>query len=132
MLHSLAAVLGGEPYPKWNFDELWRNILLYDEHTWGAAGSISAPTAEQTVKQWEVKGSFARQADAASRQLLEAGMVKLAAMAPAADLVVFNPAVLVAHGFGHDRPGGRRAGREDQAQASLPGPARRRQLLCRH
>jgi len=91
MLHSLAAVVGGEPYPKWDFDELWRNILLYDEHTWGAAGSISAPTSEQTVKQWEVKGSFARQADAASRQLLEAGMVKLARMAPATDLVVFNP-----------------------------------------
>ena len=91
MLHSLAALLGRGPYPKWNFDELWRNILLYDEHTWGAAGSISAPTAEQTVKQWEVKGSFARQADAASRQLLQDGMVKLAALAPAADLVVFNP-----------------------------------------
>ncbi len=91
MLHSLAAVLGGEPYPKWKFDELWRNILLYDEHTWGAADSISAPTSEQTVKQWEVKSSFAREADAASRQLLQDGMVKLATMAPAADLVVFNP-----------------------------------------
>jgi alpha-mannosidase len=91
MLHSLTSLLGGEPYPKRNFDELWRNILLYDEHTWGAAGSVSAPTAEQTVKQWEVKGSFARQADAASRQLLEAGMAKLATMAPASDLVVFNP-----------------------------------------
>jgi hypothetical protein len=91
MLHSLAAVLRGAPYPKWAFDELWRNILLYDEHTWGAAGSISAPTAEQTVKQWAVKGSFARQADAASGQLLESGMVKLAELVPAADLVVFNP-----------------------------------------
>ena len=91
MLHSLAAIVGGEPYPKWDFDELWRNILLYDEHTWGAAGSISAPKSEQTVKQWEVKRSFARQADVASRQLLTAGMAKLAAMAPPADLVVFNP-----------------------------------------
>ncbi|MGO8931242.1 MAG: polysaccharide lyase family protein [Limisphaerales bacterium] len=91
MLHSLAAVLRGEPYPKWNFDELWRNILLYNEHTWGAAGSISAPESEQTVKQWEVKGSYARQADAASRELLERGMVKLAGLVPATDLVVFNP-----------------------------------------
>jgi alpha-mannosidase len=91
MLHSLAAVLRGEPYPKWDFDELWRNVLLYNEHTWGAAGSISAPESEQTVKQWEVKGSFARQADAASRELLESGMVKLAGLVPAADLVVFNP-----------------------------------------
>jgi hypothetical protein len=91
MLHSLAAVLGKEPYPKWEFDELWRDILLYDEHTWGAAGSVSAPTAEQTVKQWEVKGSFARQAEAASCRLLEQGMVRLATLAPAADLIVFNP-----------------------------------------
>jgi hypothetical protein len=91
MLHSLAAVLGKQPYPKWEFDKLWRNILLYDEHTWGAAGSISAPASEQTVKQWEVKSSFAHQANAASRQLLDAGMVKLATLAPAADLVVFNP-----------------------------------------
>ncbi|MGD0259334.1 MAG: polysaccharide lyase family protein [Verrucomicrobiota bacterium] len=91
MLHSLAAVLAGAPYPKSDFDELWRNILLYDEHTWGAAGSISEPKAEQTVKQWEVKSSFARQADATSGQLLESGMAKLAGLIPAADLVVFNP-----------------------------------------
>ncbi len=91
MLHSLAAVLRGEPYPKWDFDELWRNILLYDEHTWDAASSISAPTSEQTVKQWDVKSSFARQADAASRRLLESGMVRLAAAVPATDLLAFNP-----------------------------------------
>ena len=90
MLHSLAAVLGGAAYPKAGFDDLWRNILLYDEHTWGAWCSISEPTNEQTVKQWEVKGSFARNADAASRELLSAGMTKLAVMTPAADVVVFN------------------------------------------
>ncbi|MGA2749639.1 MAG: hypothetical protein ABSG59_12765 [Verrucomicrobiota bacterium] len=59
MLHSLSAVLAGADYPKTNFDHVWHNILLYDEHTWGAAGSISSPIAEQTVKQWEVKSSFA-------------------------------------------------------------------------
>ena len=59
MLHSLAAVLAARSLiPKLDFDELWRNILLYDEHTWGAAGSISAPKSEQTVKQWEVKSSL--------------------------------------------------------------------------
>src|ERR1019366_4332282 len=59
--------------------------------TWGAAGSLSAPTAEEAVKQWGVPGSFAREADAASGHLLESGMVKLAGRVPAADLVVFNP-----------------------------------------
>ena len=91
MLHSLGAVLGGKEYPKAAFGDLWRNILLYDEHTWGAWCSISEPKSEQTVKQWEVKGGFARKADEESRELLDAGMGKLAAMTPAADLVVFNP-----------------------------------------
>ncbi|MGA2864760.1 MAG: polysaccharide lyase family protein [Verrucomicrobiota bacterium] len=91
MLHSLAAVLGGANYPKSEFDELWRNVLLYDEHTWGAWCSLSEPHSEQTRSQWEVKSSFARKADAASRQLLAEGMTRLAALAPAADLVVFNP-----------------------------------------
>ncbi len=90
-LHSLAAVLGGVPYPKAGFDELWRNILLYDEHTWGAWCSISDPKSEQTVKQWEIKRSFARQADEASRRLLDAGMNKLAGLTAAEELVVFNP-----------------------------------------
>ncbi len=106
MLHSLAAVLGGEPYPKWNFDELWRNILLYDEHTWGAAGSISAPTIR--ADRQAVGGERLLRAPGGcglAASCSTAGMAKLAAMAPAADLVVFNPLVLVAHGFGHDRPG---------------------------
>ncbi len=91
MLHSLSSVLAGGEYPKSGFDDLWRNILLYDEHTWGAYCSISDPKAEQTVKQWEVKGSFARKADELSRQLLHEGMAKLAAITPTADVVVFNP-----------------------------------------
>ena len=90
MVHSLASMVGGAAYPKADFDKVWDNVLLYNEHTWGAAGSINTPTAEQTVKQWEVKGSFARDADAESRRLLDSGMANLAAMVPPADLVVFN------------------------------------------
>lgn len=90
MLHSLASVMAGDAYPKTNFDEVWHDALLYNEHTWGAAGSISSPDSEQTVKQWEVKSSFAHEADAESRKLLASGMSKLASMVPAANLVVFN------------------------------------------
>ena len=91
MLHSLAAVLGAADYPKADFEELWRNVLLYEEHTWGAWCSVSQPQSEQTVMQWGVKSSFARKADADSRRLLVSGMTSLAALAPAADLLVFNP-----------------------------------------
>ena len=90
MLHSLASIMTGAAYPQTNFDDLWHNILLYNEHTWGAAGSIHSPHAEQTVKQWEVKASYAHLSDAQSRDLLDSGMRALASMVPASDLVVFN------------------------------------------
>lgn len=90
MLHSLTSVLGGADYPKAELDELWRNILLYDEHTWGARDSITRPKGEQAVKQWAFKRSFAVRADEDSGRLLRAGMDKLANLAPSADLLVFN------------------------------------------
>src|SRR6185437_1653894 len=73
MLHSLAAVIAGDPYPKTNFDRVWHNVLLYNEHTWGAGGSVSSPDSEQTVKQWAVKSSFAHAANVQTRELLAAG-----------------------------------------------------------
>ncbi len=91
ILHSLSSIMTGADYPRTNFDELWQNILLYNEHTWGAAGSIHSPHADQTVKQWQVKAQYAYDADAESSNLLDSGMSQLAAMVPASDLVVFNP-----------------------------------------
>ncbi|MDE3066215.1 MAG: hypothetical protein KGJ60_01550 [Verrucomicrobiota bacterium] len=91
MLHSLAGILAGAAYPKTNFDQLWHNILLYNEHTWGAWESTSHPDSEQTVKQWAVKRGYALDADAESHALQASAMAELATMAPAADWVVFNP-----------------------------------------
>jgi alpha-mannosidase len=91
MLHSLATIITGATYPKTNLDAVWHNILLYDEHTWGAAGSIYQPDDEQTTHQWAIKSAFAREGDTESRALLASGMAELAAMVPATDLVVFNP-----------------------------------------
>ena len=52
------------------FNEAWRNVLLYSEHTWGAAGSVSAPEAPMTMKQWDVKRQFAVEAEEQSKGLL--------------------------------------------------------------
>ena len=93
MLHSLAGILGKAAYPKDKFDEVWHDILLYNEHTWGASASVRQPEAEQTVKQWQVKAAFAMMPMPRSRRspcLLECRSL-LAAIAPPADLVVFNP-----------------------------------------
>jgi alpha-mannosidase len=91
MLHSLASIMTGADYPETNFDGLWENILLFNEHTWGAAGSIGDPYGDETVGQWKVKAEYAVDADAQSRELLNSGMGELAGMVPASDLVVFNP-----------------------------------------
>ena len=48
----------------------WRDVLLWDEHTWGADRSISEPDAPDVVAQWEGKQRFALAADSASRALL--------------------------------------------------------------
>lgn len=50
----------------------WRSALYYDEHTWGAAGSIADPKGEQTVAQWATKAAFATDAASIARRLTEA------------------------------------------------------------
>ena len=40
---TLFAMLPPKTYPAEDFYEAWRNVILYDEHTWGAHNSISQP-----------------------------------------------------------------------------------------
>ncbi len=57
-------------YPLAEFTDAWRNVLLYSEHTWGAWCSISQPERKETIEQWDIKKSYADQAEAQSRALL--------------------------------------------------------------
>jgi len=41
------------------FEKAWRNVILYDEHTWGSWNSISEPDIDFTIQQWKVKQAFA-------------------------------------------------------------------------
>jgi len=52
-------------------DEAWRNALLWHEHTWGAAASISQPDRKDVVDQWEYKRAFAVHADELSREVFD-------------------------------------------------------------
>ena len=60
-------------YPREAFEAAWREVLLWDEHTWGSWNSISEPDAALTRDQWAAKQAFAVAADASSRRLLAAG-----------------------------------------------------------
>src|SRR5436190_7609876 len=37
---------------------VWRDLLLFGEHTWGAQVSVSQAASRQTIAQWEYKRRF--------------------------------------------------------------------------
>ncbi len=55
---ALAAIMDAEP-PVESLSEAWRNVTLYNEHTWGSWDSISDPESEFTTGQWRRKKEFA-------------------------------------------------------------------------
>jgi hypothetical protein len=67
---TLFAMFNPKAYPAEEFQQAWRNVILYDEHTWGAHNSISEPDAPFVKSQWAIKRQFAVDADAQSRALL--------------------------------------------------------------
>ena len=67
---TLWAMLDPASYPAEQFREAWRNVVLYDEHTWGAHCSITEPESDFTKAQWKIKQAFALNADLQSRNLL--------------------------------------------------------------
>ena len=70
---TLWAMRDPGPFPAAAFQEAWRNVLLYSEHTWGAHNSISQPDLPFVREQWKVKQGFALAADNQSRRLLQQG-----------------------------------------------------------
>jgi hypothetical protein len=67
---TLWAMLDPKHSPSKAFDEAWRSVLLYSEHTWGADCSVSDPEREKTKEQWAIKRSYAVAADQQSRELV--------------------------------------------------------------
>ncbi len=72
---ALWAMLDPAAYPAEEFDEAWRDVILYDEHTWGAHCSITQPDSDFTKAQWKIKQAFALRGDVRSRDLLAAALL---------------------------------------------------------
>src|SRR5207253_10842467 len=71
--------------------QIWRDLLLFGEHTWGAAESVSDPDGRQTVAQWEYKRRFLDGAVAALREQIAGTLLRLGRAAVAGSgRVVFN------------------------------------------
>ena len=67
----LWAIRDPSAFPAAAFQNAWRNVLLYSEHTWGAHNSIGQPDLPFVQDQWKVKQGFALEADKLSRELLQ-------------------------------------------------------------
>ena len=88
---TLFALLRPEKYPAEDFYQAWRNVLLYNEHTWGAHSSISQPDSDFTKAQWKIKRAFAVDGDRQSRGLLAAAVAGRSSQgSPVAAVDVFN------------------------------------------
>ena len=68
---ALFAMRQPAAFPAAAFEDAWKNVLLYSEHTCGAYCSISGPERKETLEQWAIKKSYADQADQQSRALLQ-------------------------------------------------------------
>lgn len=67
---ALHAMLAPQRYDAGKFYEAWKNVLLFDEHTWGAWNSIQQPDSPSVTAQWKIKEKFALDASALADELL--------------------------------------------------------------
>ncbi len=98
-IYSLLSTIGAAEYPKAEIDAAWKNAILYDEHTWGAHCSISRPTHEQTIHQWNYKKRFATLAEGQADEILDQALEALAETVTGSDVLVYNPSGRPASGF---------------------------------
>ncbi len=64
-------------YPVDEFQDAWKNLMFYDEHTWGASRSVDSPDRKEVLDQWDVKRSFAMRANWAAKDLLARSLNRL-------------------------------------------------------
>jgi alpha-mannosidase len=77
---------------KSRFDEMWKKMLLMDEHTWLSSDSYTDSQNDQATVQLRVKDAYATDASGLADWLLRHSMANLADSidTPAHSLVVFN------------------------------------------
>ncbi|HSD27097.1 MAG TPA: hypothetical protein VLL75_07305, partial [Vicinamibacteria bacterium] len=87
---ALWAMTDPPAFPRAGAEEAWRQLLLWHEHTWGAAASVSEPERPDVVAQWEYKRAFAVEADRRSRALMHEAAARWGARAADSTLAVVN------------------------------------------
>ncbi len=74
--------------------QAWEDLILWDEHTWGADCSVSRPGDEDTAVQWNHKAAYAYRARSLSAMLARDAVAELARRVEHTDddaFLIFNP-----------------------------------------
>jgi alpha-mannosidase len=77
-----------------SLDRLYDQLLLFEEHTWGAHESIARPDSTFTHGHWNAKAGFAYAAHEEARGLFDEGLQRLGSGLPdggGRSVIVFNP-----------------------------------------
>ena len=79
---TLYALLNPRAVPADAFNAAWRDVILYDEHTWGASDSISNPDRPGVEEQWKYKQAFAVDARQQAANLLQQAAANRGSVVP--------------------------------------------------
>ncbi len=74
----------GTTYPRQAIDRAYDKMIHFDEHTWGASGSVSEPRSENTLGQWKWKSANAYEAKRLTDELHHRALEQLSESVPAA------------------------------------------------
>ncbi len=67
---ALWTMLKPNEFPAEQFYKAWRQVILFDEHTWGAHNSVSEPDHPDVIDQWDYKQAFAVKGAKLAEELL--------------------------------------------------------------
>ncbi len=102
-LMAIASALGAKPRPGWAERDaaVQEALLFYDEHTFGAAESISDPTAQNSMVQWGEKSAYVWEAVKNAAMQREEALGLLQSFIPRSKV----PTLAVFNTLGHERSG---------------------------
>ncbi|MCC8426504.1 glycoside hydrolase family 38 C-terminal domain-containing protein [Mucilaginibacter sp. UR6-11] len=83
---AIWAIRDKPSYPAADFNETWKNLLLYNEHTWGAYNSVSEPENEKVISEWAVKKGYVLHAKGLTDTLTDKAIAVPAAKANGVDV----------------------------------------------
>jgi len=96
MMAGWASLLDPERrYPAAELGDAWKDLLFFDEHSWGANNSMTQPDTKFARDQFDIKQAHAVRAHAAAGNLLIRAMNHVAGYVPVqgSTLFVFNPSL---------------------------------------